>query len=570
MSGPRPPAERGADLLLGAYLDYRADLAALTRAAAGHFARRDWAAAHDDAVERLAVYRRRLDAAIAGLGDLFGDALRRKPAWRELKAAFRPRAGELIDGELAETFFNSATRRVFSTDGIDPEIEFVSPTASLPEASAGAEECDHFPCAAGLEALLRDLLDRHRPGCGWEDLERDVALGAEAIRRAFPGREISGAELVRSPFFRGQGAYLVGRLLGPGLHQPLLLALTNPGGSVRLDAVLTAEDEVSIVFSFTRSYFFVEARRPAALVRFLKAIMPRKPVAELYNSLGFNKHGKTEHYRALLHHLESTDARFVIARGERGMVMVVFELEGFDSVFKIIRDRFEYPKSTTRAEVMGKYRLVFEHDRAGRLVDAQEFEHLVFARERFAPDLLDELAAKTSGTVRIEADAVHFDHLYTERRLVPLDVYLREAPPEAAGAAVLDFGQTLRDLAATDIFPGDLLLKNFGVTRHHRVVFYDYDELCRVTDCSFRDLPTPATDEEETAGEAWFYVDEKDIFPEEFIRFFGIPAPLRETFLAAHRDLLRASFWRALQEDHRRGVYHDVLPYAESRRLHRG
>lgn len=569
MSGAQTPADRGADLLLAAYLDYRADLAALTRAATGHFASRDWAAAHRDAVERLAVYRRRLDAAIAGLGDLFGEALRSKPAWRDLKTAYRPRAEELIDPELAETFFNSATRRVFSTDGIDPEIEFVTPATSLPEALATSQECDRFPCAAGLADLLREILDRHRPACGWEDLDRDAALGADAIRRALAGRAAAEAEIVRAPFLRGQAAYLVGRLRGPGLHLPLVLALTNPDGRARLDAVLTAEDEVSIVFSFTRSYFFVDTARPAELVAFLKTIMPRKPVAELYNSLGFNKHGKTEHYRALLHHLESTDARFVIARGERGMVMVVFELEGFDSVFKIIRDRFEYPKSTTREEVMGKYRLVFEHDRAGRLVDAQEFEHLVFARERFAPDLLDELAAKCAGTVRIEADAVHFDHLYTERRLVPLDVYLREAPPEAAREAVLDFGQTLRDLAATDIFPGDLLLKNFGVTRHKRVVFYDYDELCRVTDCTFRDLPAPASDEEETAGEAWFYVDEKDIFPEEFLQFFGIPAPLRETFLAAHRDLLRARFWRALQDDHRRGVYHDILPYPESRRLHR-
>jgi isocitrate dehydrogenase kinase/phosphatase len=570
MSTGEATTQRGAETLLAAYQAYRTALAGLTDAAAGHFARRDWAAARRDAVERLVIYRQNLDTAIAALTEQFGEAIRLRQTWGGLKAAFRPLAAAEVDTEIAETFFNSATRRVFSTVGIDPEIEFVSRAAPL--AAVGPDEdgtaCRRFPASGGLEALLGEILAGYRPGCGYEDAARDAALGAAALAEALAGATVHEAELVRAPFHRGQAAYLVGRLRGPGLRQPLVLALTNPDGRARLDAVLTAEDDVSIVFSFTRSYFFVDAGRTAELVRFLRAIMPRKPVGELYNSLGFNKHGKTELYRALLRHLETTDARFDIARGERGMVMAVFDLAGFDSVFKIIRDRFDPPKSTTRAEVMGKYRLVFEHDRAGRLVDAQEFEHLVFARERFTPALLAELAAKCAGTVRITDDTVHFDHLYTERRLTPLDVWLREASPEAARAAVLDFGQALRDLAATDIFPGDLLLKNFGVTRHHRVVFYDYDELSRVRDCVFRDLPEAETDEEEMAGEAWFYVDERDIFPEEFIRFFGIPPALRAPFLDAHRDLLRADFWRSLQEDHRRGVHYDIRPYPDSLRLH--
>lgn len=570
MSDPR--ASRGASLLLGGYLQYRGAFRVLTLKAADRFAARDWASAQRDSVERHAAYRRGLDKTLAKLRSLWGDDVAKREPWRQMKAAYLDLAETLPDLELAETFFNSATRRVFATVGIDPEIEFVSPVTDVGDTGEPSGETERFAPCGSLAALLATALAHHLPRAGFADLAGDLALAAEVIRRQVPDADAAGIELVKSPFYRGQGAYVIGRLLAPAARCPVVFAFTHPEGppaGARLDAVLLSEDEVSIVFSFTRSYFFVDCERPRELVRFLKSIMPRKPVGELYNSIGHNKHGKTELYRALLHHLETTDDRFEIARGERGMVMVVFDLPGFDSVFKVIRDRFDYPKSTTRAEVMAKYRLVFEHDRAGRLVDAQEFEHLAFDRRRFSDELLAELAAKVSGTVRIGERQVDIAHVYTERRLTPLDVYLREASPADADAAILDFGETLRDLAATDIFPGDMLLKNFGATRHKRVVFYDYDELCRVTDSNFRDLPEPSSDEEETAGEAWFYVDEKDIFPEEFLRFLGLRGSARERFLAAHGDLLTSAYWRNLRTELLAGRLFDVLPYPAARRLRR-
>jgi isocitrate dehydrogenase kinase/phosphatase len=242
-------------------------------------------------------------------------------------------------------------------------------------------------------------------------------------------------------------------------------------------------------------------------------------------------------------------------------------LEGFEVVFKVIRDRFAPPKIVTREEVRDKYRLVFRHDRAGRLVDAQEFEHLVFPEERFEPALLDELRTEASETVTIRDGHVYFRHLYTERQLIPLDLYLREAPPELARAAVLDYGQVLRDLAATNIFPGDMLLKNFGVSRHGRVIFYDYDELCLLTDCHFRELPAARTTEEEVASEPWYFVGEHDIFPEEFRSFLGLRGELLEHFLAAHGELFSPSFWRRMQELHRESVVPDIFPYPAHRRL---
>jgi len=292
-------------------------------------------------------------------------------------------------------------------------------------------------------------------------------------------------------------------------------------------------------------------------------------VGELYTALGHNKHGKTVFYRALLQHIATTDDQFDIAPGTRGMVMLVFALPSFDVVFKIIRDQFAYPKTTTRADVMARYQLVFKHDRAGRLVDAQEFEHLRFDKRRFSERLLQELAAEAASTVTITDDSVILKHVYTERKMTPLDLYLQAASDADARAAVLDYGEALRDLAATNIFPGDLLLKNFGVTRHERLIFYDYDELCTLDECNFRKIPPPRNEDDELSGEPWYYVAPNDVFPEEFLPFLGLPEALRRVFLESHAELLTAEFWWRMQEQQRAGIVPDLLPYSPSRRLTR-
>jgi isocitrate dehydrogenase kinase/phosphatase len=289
--------------------------------------------------------------------------------------------------------------------------------------------------------------------------------------------------------------------------------------------------------------------------------MPRKPVSELFTVLGRAKQGKTERYRELMRHLEDTQDQFVHAAGERGLVMVCFTLPSFDVVFKIIRDRFPFPKSVLREEVKAKYQLVFKHDRAGRLVDAQEFKQLRFRKALFAPALLEELRTETASTVHEEGDDLIFDHMYIERRMTPLNLYLRSATDAAAESAALDYGQCIRDLAYTNIFAGDLLLKNFGVTRHGRVIFYDYDELCQVTDCRFRDLPQATNPEDEMRGEAWFYVADNDVFPETFINFLAFSDSQRAAFMRVHGEILTAAFWRGVQERLTEGEVLEVLPY---------
>jgi isocitrate dehydrogenase kinase/phosphatase len=290
-------------------------------------------------------------------------------------------------------------------------------------------------------------------------------------------------------------------------------------------------------------------------------------MAELYIALGFNKHGKTELYRHLRQHLRRFPDRFEYADGDRGMVMVVFTLPRYDGVFKVIRDRFAYPKQTTRAAVMDRYRLVFERDRVGRLVDAQEFEHLTFSRDRFDDDLLRDLLDEAGQTVAVEGDRVVIKHLYTERKVTPLNLYLRRSSAPAAWQAVVDYGRAIKELAAANIFPGDFLLKNFGVTRHGRVVFYDYDELCLLTDCNFRKMPEARHPEEELDPEPWFNVGPDDIFPEEFRRFLGLRDAQRELFVRYHVDLFDPEFWRGLQDRLRAGEILDFFPYPQERRL---
>jgi isocitrate dehydrogenase kinase/phosphatase len=563
MTSDTARAEQLAAIVVDGFDGYFSEFRALTLRARLHFEEQDWPSAQHDWLARLDLYGRVVADTLRALRAAAPGVT--KPLWARVKAAYRGHICRRHGAELAETFFNSITRRVFTVVGVEPDVEFVDVRPVACPVGPAAPVTRTFVRTGSVEALVAQVLGSCRFAPGYENLARDAALVAQAIEREAPG--FDSIEMAVPVFFRNKGAYLVGRLRRRHATVPLVIALLNPRGQVVVDAVLTTEDDANVVFSFTRSYFFVDAPCPGELVRFLASIMPRKPIAELYIAIGFNKHGKTELYRAVRQHLHTSNDRFEFARGARGMVMIVFSMLSYDVIFKVVRDRVAQPKTCTRRDVMEKYQLVFKHDRAGRLIDAQEFEYLRFDRDRFAPALLSELLLEAAETVSLEGDSVVFRHLYTERRVTPLDVYLAEVGPDAACDAVIDYGQALRDLAATNIFPGDLLLKNFGVTRHGRVVFYDYDELALLTDCNFRSLPAARNEDEELAEEPWFYVGARDIFPEEFLPFLGLSPALRDVFLGAHRDLLEPGFWQAMQQEQRAGRVVDIFPYSADRRL---
>ncbi len=556
-----------------AFADYNAEFRAITRRAPLRFESRDWRNSQRDAVERIELYDKCVDRIVETMHARLGELAHERAIWSSIKRRFTELIEALPDPEFDKTFFNSVTRRTFGTVGVDSAVEFVAldfdPLASINTPI----ETRAYANRGSLELLFEEILADFGFKTPYVDFERSVRIVASEVRAqcvaeadaARPPLDVERVEFITTVFFQMTRAYLVGRIWGAGWQRPFVIAMKNSESGVVVDAVMMDETSVSVLFSFTRSYFHADLPHVGQTVVFLKAILPRKPVSELYTVLGRAKQGKTERYRELFSHLQHSDDQFVHAPGERGLVMICFTLPSFDVVFKIIRDRFAYPKNVLREEVLQKYELVFKHDRAGRLVDAQEFKRLRFPRARFTDAVLEELRNEAAATVHIGERDVIIDHLYIERRMAPLTLYLRTAARAEAERAVLDYGQCIRDLAVTNIFAGDLLLKNFGVTRHGRVIFYDYDELCAVTDCRFRDVPQAQHEEDELRAEAWFHVNENDVFPETFIQFLGFDESLKRAFLGVHAEILTAAWWRSIQERLQEGEILEVLPYHRHR-----
>ena len=563
-----------ADRIVEGYLSFRTAFDDTTCRAADRFRRRDWAGAHSDVVERIEIYKQHVERTVSDLLSRIEASGKRRAFEAGIKEAYRAGTASRPDAELAKTFFNSVIRRVLSTVGVNPTAEFVDADFSIE--TGGRQGCVQslsFPAQGTIGKTLRNLLESYREELRFSDLDCDVELTSTAVNTrisTMAGRcRFLGIEVLQPVFYQNQAAYIVATVLLDIGAIPLVIAVLHDERGIYVDAVLMNEEEVSILFSFTRSYFRVYCKEPRQIVRCVKGMVPAKPISELYTAIGFHKHGKAELFRELQRHLNQTTERFHVAPGEKGMVMAVFTMPSFDVVFKVIRDQFDYPKSTNARRVMEKYGIVFRHDRAGRLVEAQEYEHLEIDRRRFTDDLLAYLTRNARRNVRIEEESVILRHVYTERQIMPLDVYLKQAEDGEAREAVRDYGRAIRELAFTDIFPGDLFMKNFGVTRHGRVVFYDYDELCFLTECRFRRIPEAREPESEMAANPWFFVDDNDVFPEEFPSFLGLPDPLMAIFEREHGDLFTVDFWQRTKADLLEGKIINLLPYSKSTRLPR-
>jgi isocitrate dehydrogenase kinase/phosphatase len=551
-----------------AFVEYERYFDEITRRARARFLARDWRGSFEDSRERLRLYSLILNSLTHRTRELMAERLTQRSIWRATKAAYSALIAKSDRWEIAESFFNSLTRRIFATEGVNQAIEFVDTDF---DASAGEQhQIASTYSGRTLAKLLSELLTDERIGGFapeyWSNLRKSVELAAKRLDAALPGA--ARIEIVSAGFYRGRGAYIVGRAFRGDASISIACSLSHPDDSgIVLDALLIGEADLAILFSFTRAYFRVDAPCPFAFVRWLRDLMPGKRLADLYNAIGYNRHAKTEFYRDFVRQLQNSNDHFVQAEGTRGMVMIVFTLPSYDVVFKLIRDHFDQPKDSDRKDVMRRYKLVFEHDRAGRLIEAHEFEHLRIPRNRFDPLLLEELLRDTASIVRIEGDDVIINHAYVERRVRPLNLFFAKADDGAAVSAACDYAMAIKDLAASNIFPGDLLTKNFGLTRRDRVVFYDYDELCFLTDCNFRELPQSKTYEEEISAEPWFSVRVNDIFPEEFPRFLSFPPAASNELMKQHGDLFHPKFWREMQEAIRAGELPEVLPYAPERRL---
>ena len=526
---------------------YNEEFGRITRRAALNFLAADWQTAQLDTVARIELYELRVARAVAAIATQLQSQRLNVTLWIEIKRTYEVLVARRPDSDFYRTFFNSVTRDLFGTVGVNPEVEFCATSVGR---ACGTVPLRIYRVGGSLSMAVREILTDLPFGAVIDESDAAVHRISAEIGRYFQTGRVSGhpesIELIEPLFYRGMHAFVVGRLIGDSSITPLVIAFTNSSKGVQVDAVLMSRGDVGSLFGYARSYFHVDLPVVSAAITLLRSFMPRKSIDELYTVLGRAKQGKTERYFALQRHLEKSIDSFVHAPGERGLVMIVFTLPSHDLAFKVIRDRFGAPKTSTREDVIDRYQFVFRHDRAGRLVDAQEFKRLRLPRARFMPTLVDELLNEASESCRLEGDDLIIEHCYIERRLRPLNLFLREADPAAAEAAIIDYGHALRDLAASNVFPGDLLLKNFGVTSHGRVIFYDYDEICLVSDCVFRDLPQASCDEEETSAEPWFHYGPRDVFPEQWLPFLAIPSTLTPIFMQHHADLLTAAWWRAL------------------------
>lgn len=565
-------AAQCAESILDAYRSYYDKYRAITRRARGRFVEMNWEAAQRDTLERLDLYPRIITDTVSVLEGLLGQSLGDGAVMAEIRHKFALLAESRLDWELSATFFNSVVRRVDHTIGVNDRLEFTADDFNAPLIEdRSCPICEHYylsSSADNIRQAVMTILKFYQAEIPFENIGRDAAGISRRIEACLlKEAQDQQIEVIIPIFYRDRAAYIIGRIRSGSRITPLVIALLSSTEGAYTDAVLLSNKEISILFSYTRSYFHVLVDNPSEMVNFLMTINPHKRVSEIYTSIGYHKHGKSELYREFIRNLDSTKDKFEIARGEKGMVMLVFTLPSFNVVFKVIRDSFGYPKTTNRERVRKRYSLVFRHDRAGRLVDAQEFEYLKFPRSRFSQSLLKELQKSAGRSVEIRERHVIIRHLYTERRVTPLDVYIRENGPEAISKVVEDYGRAIKELAATNIFTGDLFLKNFGVTRYGRVVFYDYDEICLIKECKFRKMPQARTYEEALSAEPWFYVDDHDVFPEEFRTFLKFPPQLQRVFEDSHGDLFRVDFWRTIQDELDSGLTRPIIPYAEMARL---
>jgi isocitrate dehydrogenase kinase/phosphatase len=539
---------------------FRRRFRSVTRRAHARYESRDWVSLQRDLLERIDAYGEAIDATVRSL-HVAGYSTDERDLWSAARAMFRSEHVTDPYHEIAETYFNSVARQLFGTKGIDPQLEFLAPPSNAPPEDP-SRVVRTYVHDGDRRTLLADLLRDCRFHASWVDLTTDLQKGADRLPEG-----PATVEVVDALFYRGKGAYVVGRFISDEAIVPFALAVRHGRSGLRLGAVLVGERDLAILFSYTRSAFLVTVDEPSSLVAFLGELLPSRKTSEIYSSIGFRKQAKTDGYRELMAYLARSDDRFVRAPGVPGLVMIVFTLPGYDLVFKVIKDRFPPQKKVTPDEVAQRYRIVSRHDRAGRLVEAQRFVDLRLPVGSFEPDLLEELTTDASRTVHIDFDQVTIATVYVERKVTPLDIFVREADVDEARRAIIDYGTAIKNLAASNIFPGDMLLKNFGVTNRGRVVFYDYDEIGLITEHKFRRFPMSNDPFDDMSETPVYGVGPNDVFPEELQRFLGLNADLRQAFNEQHVDLFDTEFWLTVQGRLEAGETIEILPYRRSRSL---
>ncbi|KVH41759.1 bifunctional isocitrate dehydrogenase kinase/phosphatase [Burkholderia diffusa] len=540
------------------------------------YERTDWHGLQRLARERITSYDDRVQECVEVLEDEYDAENIDDEVWQQIKLHYIGLLTSHRQPECAETFFNSVCCKILHRSYFNNDFIFVRPAISTEylendEPAAKPTYRAYYPGTDGLAATLERIVTNFQLEPPFEDLTRDIGCVMQAITDEFGQFDAAAnfqIHVLSSLFFRNKSAYIIGRIINADRVLPFAVPIRHVRpGLLALDTVLLRRDLLQIIFSFSHSYFLVDMGVPSAYVDFLCSIMPGKPKAEIYTSVGLQKQGKNLFYRDLLHHLSHSSDRFIIAPGIKGLVMLVFTLPSFPYVFKIIKDHFPPPKETTRAQIMEKYQLVKRHDRLGRMADTLEYSSVALPLSRLDHALVRELEKEVPSLLEYEDDNLVIKHLYIERRMTPLNLYLQNGSDADVEHGVKEYGNAVKELMKANIFPGDMLYKNFGVTRHGRVVFYDYDEIEYLTDCNVRRVPPPRNEEDELSGEPWYTVGPHDIFPETYGPFLLGDPRVRTVFMKHHADFFEPALWQESKDKLLQGELPDFFPYDASLRF---
>jgi len=545
----------------------------LTSTAKKNFENSDWLASKNAVSRRISLYDERVNESIKYLQKTFQQSHLNIKLWKDVKHQYLGLLNKHDQPELAETFYNSVFTGLFSRHYSNNQHIFVRPSIST-ERIEGNEPVftSYYPSRNSWYKSVYRILKRANINLPFENLRRDTLNIGNRVQEIFPADSHfavhSQLQVLNAIFYRNKAAYIIGRTLnGPDKQAFIIPILKNSEGEIYVDALISHPDDVANLFSFSRSYFLVEANPPSAVVRFLSSILPSKSTADIYTSLGFHKQGKAEFYRDFLYHLRHSSDKFIIAPGIHGMVMVVFTLPSYPYVFKIIKDKFAPPKNTSQQKVIDQYRLVKSLDRVGRMADTWEFSYAAIPIDRLNKALLEVLRKEIPSKITEEDNHIIIEKIFIEHRLIPLNIYLDSASPENAEHVIQEYGDAIKEISGSGIFPGDLLTKNFGVTRHKRVIFYDYDEIIPINECNFRKIPPPRYPEDEMASQPWYSVGPNDVFPEEFEEFLITDSANKNTLKKQHADLFDPQFWHEIQQSVENGFLPDITPYARDMRF---
>lgn len=555
-------AKKIAYLIMGGFDKNYRKYTRITRGAQERFEKRLWNECQQSIRERINDYDQSVSDVVAELFDVMTPSQEPLELWVEMKLAYTKLLATHPQFELAETFYNSIICRIFKHGQIDDTMMYVNSTRCFLPGQDRLKVVNAFDSTGTVRNMFEEIFTVYRFNTAFAELPRDLGNLDTGLRKILSPEQLSSVhtvEMLKSVFYRGKAAYLIGRICMPDETIPFVIALRiNRFHQIFVDALLTDRKDLSVIFGFARSYFMADSQYPAEVVAFLQELLPNKKQFELYMSLGFYKHGKTEFYRNYKAHVERTDDLFALAPGIKGLVMTVFHLPSYGVVFKVIKDEFAESKKITREHVKDRYRLVKTSDRVGRMADTHEYVNFTFPLDRFDSELLTYLKETCAGSIEINENNLIIKHLYIERRMTPLNLYLRdETDEEKIRHAIDELGLCIKQIALTNIFPGDMLHKNFGITKHGRVIFYDYDEICFMDERNFREIPKS----DDPYALDTLSVAPNDVFPEQFEHFIVGKKHLKDCLKELHGDLMTPAYWRQLQAVCKEGKTINFTPY---------